>query len=146
MLISSVITKDNELKKKYFHELLSYAELEIVGDLIQLLKPFQELTVLISGSQYVTSSIVLPAVTRLMEMLMLYEPNNGTEFLRDLAVQMHDDLQDRTKNYFDNKLLLTATYLDPRYRSLSFIKDYALRNKAYFDASSYVKALYKRYW
>ena len=141
-----MITKDEKLKKKYSHELLTYADLEIVGDLIQLLKPFQELTVLISASQYVTSSIVLPAVTRLMEVLMLYEASNGTAFLQDLAVKMHDDLKDRTKTYFDNKLLLTATYLDPRYRSLLFIKDENIRNRALFDASSYIKSLYKKYW
>ena len=134
------------MKKKYNHELLSHADLDIIGDLIKLLKPFQELTALISASKYVTSSIVLPAVTRLIEVLMLYESSNGTTFLDDLAVEMHDDLQDRTKTYFDNKLLLTATYLDPRYRSLSFIKDELKRNQAFFDASSYIKTLNRQYW
>lgn len=142
----AVISKDVEIKKKYSHELLSYEDLEIIGDLIQLLKPFQELTVFISASQYVTSSIVLPAVTRLMEVLILYESNNGTTFLSDLAVRMHDDLKDRTKTYFDNKLLLAATYMDPRYRSLLFIKDNNTRNRALFDASSYIKTLFSKYW
>ncbi len=143
---SIVIVRDDTLRKKYQHELLSHADLDIVGDLIKLLKPFQELTLLISASEYVTSSIVLPAVTRLMEVLMLYEASNGTTFLETLAVDMHDDLNRRTKTYFDNNLLLTATYLDPRYRSLSFIKDEYTRNKALFDASSYIKTLSRKYW
>ena len=77
---------------------------------------------------------------------MLYEASNGTTFLEALAVDMHDDLNRRTKTYFDNNLLLTATYLDPRYRSLSFIKDEYTRNKALFDASSYIKTLNRKYW
>ncbi len=75
--IRMVITHEHETKKKYAHELLSDNELGIVEDLISLLDPFSEMTKLISGSKYVTSSIVLPAITRLCECLMLYEPNNG---------------------------------------------------------------------
>ena len=120
--------------------------MDIISDLIKLLKPFQELTLLISASEYVTSSIVLPAVTRLMEVLMLYEASNGTIFLETLAKEIHDYLSSRTKTYFDDKLLLTATYLDPRYRSLSFIKDEFSRNRALFDASSHIKTLSRKYW
>ena len=111
-----------------------------------MLKTFQELTVLISASEYVTSSIVLPAVTRLMEILMIYEPSNGNSFLEDLAVEMHDDLKDRTKTYFYNKLLLAATFMDPRYRSLSFIKEETARIRSLFDATLFIKTLYKKYW
>ncbi len=115
--------------------------MDIVADLIQLLEPFQELTVLISASDYVTSSIVLPAVTRLMEVLMVYEAENGTEFLNNLSRRMHDDLQVRTQKYFDNKILLAASYLDPRYRSLLFIKDDVQRSRAIFDVSIYIKSV-----
>jgi len=141
----NVIIKEEILKKKYSHELLSYADLDVIGDLIQLLKPFHELTVLISGSTYVTSSIVLPAVSRLMEFLKSYEASNGTKYLEDLAFAMYNDLKIRTRTYFDNKLLLAATYMDPRYRSLSFIKVESLRNRALFDASAFIKTLYMSY-
>jgi hypothetical protein len=72
-----VITSDSETRAKYQHELLTDEELGIVEDLILLLDPFLEMTKLISGSKYVTSSIVLPATTRLLECLGLYEPKNG---------------------------------------------------------------------
>lgn len=79
--IRMVVTSTNENKKKYINELLSDEDLGIVEDLILLLEPFLEMTKLISGSKYVTASIVLPAITRLLECLMLYEPINGIKNL-----------------------------------------------------------------
>ena len=62
-----VISREEALKKRYSQDLLSEYELNVFEDLIRLLKPFKELTILISASDYVTCSIVLPAITRLME-------------------------------------------------------------------------------
>jgi len=138
-----VICQEAELKKKYSRELLSESELNATEDLIRLLQPFKELTILISASDYVTSSIVLPAITRLMECMQMFESNHGLFFIQNLAVRMHDNLVDRTRPYFKNNLLLAATFLDPRYRSLMFIKDQNDRDRALFEASSYVKGIYR---
>lgn len=75
--IRLVITSSSDNKKKYLVELLSDSELSIIEDLILLLDPFLEMTKLVSGSKYVTSSIVLPAITRLLECLGIYQPNNS---------------------------------------------------------------------
>jgi len=75
--IRMVITSEQERKKKFQHELLTDSELVIVEDLIILLDPFLEMIKLVSGSKYVTISIVLPAITRLSECLNLYEPTKG---------------------------------------------------------------------
>ena len=75
--IRVVLTSDQETKKKFQHELLTDNELLIVEDLIVLLDPFLEMTKLVSGSKYVTVSVVLPAITRLLECLVLYEPAKG---------------------------------------------------------------------
>lgn len=42
-----VITREENIKKKFSHELLSEQELKVVEDLILLLTPFQEMTVLV---------------------------------------------------------------------------------------------------
>ena len=60
--IRSAITSDQERKKKFLHELLTDIEIGIIEDLIELLDPFLEMTTLVSGSKYVTISIVLPAI------------------------------------------------------------------------------------
>jgi len=138
-----VISQTEVLRRKYSHELLTEIELNIIEDFIDLLKPFQELTVLISGSKYVTSSIVLPALTRLMEVLHIYKSRHGFEFISELAVKMSDALEDRSKPYFANKLLLTASFMDPRYKSLKFIKDESERDQALFEASAYIKNIFR---
>jgi hypothetical protein len=138
-----VISREDKLKKLYSHELLTETELNIVEDFIVLLKPFQELTVLISASTYVTSSIVLPAITRLTEVLHLYTSSHRFSFLDDLAVKMSDKLEDRCKAFFENSLLLASCFMDPRFKSLKFIKDQNKRDKALFDAMTYIKNVYK---
>jgi len=84
--IRMVITSDQDWRKKYQHELLTDNELGVVEDLILLLDSFLEMTKLVSGQKYVTISIVLPAVTRLLECLHLYEPSSGN-FLRTILIK-----------------------------------------------------------
>jgi hypothetical protein len=79
--IRMVITTDPATKKKFQHELLTDNELSIVEDPIKLLDPFLEMTKLVSGSKYVTISVVLPAITRLLECLELYEPTKGIFYI-----------------------------------------------------------------
>lgn len=141
--IRMVITSDPDIKKKYGHELLSDAELGIVEDLILLLDPFLEMTKLVSGSHYVTSSIVLPAITRLLECLKLYAPCNGNSFVGDIAEAMYDNLFQRTEDHFKNPIMLAATFMDPRYRNLKFIKDRTEREVAIQRAKSYIYNVYK---
>ena len=137
-----VIEREDVFKKKYSHELLKSKELNVVEDLIILFQPFQELTILISASSYVTSSVMLPAITRLLEVLQLYESKHCLNFINQLALDMKDNLETRTKTYFKNKLLLAATFMDPRFRSLKFIKDQAERDQALYDSSAYIKNIY----
>jgi len=58
-----------------------------------------------------------------MEVLRLYDSIHGFEFISELAVKMSDKLEARCKPYFENKLLVTASFMDPRYKSLKFFKD-----------------------
>ncbi len=55
---------------------------------------------------------------------------------------MSDSLYERTKDYFANSLMLAATFMDPLYRSLRFIKDQAELDVSKFKAMSYIKGVY----
>ena len=55
---------------------------------------------------------------------------------------MHDDLSDRTREYFNNPLLTAATYLDSRYRKLKFIKDESERNEIINKVKTYIISKY----
>ena len=137
--IRKVICNDSLTKTKYQHELLSESELNIVEDLIELLQPFLEITKLLGASDYVTSSIILPAVTRLSKCLEEYKSKHNNKFIKDIANSMRLDLNTRTKVYFDNPLLVSATFMDPRFRSLKFIADLTKRDLAFTTATSYIR-------
>ena len=109
---------------------------------MDLLHPFLQITKLSSGSKYVTSSIILPAVTRILEILQVYESKNDNQFLEELAVEMHDDLATRSKVYFDSEILKAASFLDPRYRSMSFVKDVSTRDLYRSPAQNYIKRVF----
>jgi hypothetical protein len=53
--------------------LLNGTDIEILEDFVHLLLPFSHFTKKLSGSKYVTISIVIPGITRLLEILQLYE-------------------------------------------------------------------------
>ena len=107
-----VINKKPDTKRKYQHELLSSVDLGVIEDMIVLLEPFYEVFKLLSASTYVTSSINLPAVTRLLGCLQIYESKNGNSFIQFyLAIKMHDNLEDRSSIYFQNNIFLAATFL-----------------------------------
>jgi hypothetical protein len=54
---------------------------------------------------------------------VLYESKFGNDNIQNLSIQMHDDLSERTKDYFNIPMVISATFLDPRYRNFHFIKD-----------------------
>lgn len=117
--IRIVITGDAKVFKDHGQKLLLYEELKLLTELRDLLKPFYEFTVLMGASEYATSSIILPGVTQLLEILKI-EDHSPT--IRPVADALYDDLEARSLPYFDNKSLLAATFLDSRYKYLTFIK------------------------
>ena len=118
--VKSVIYSNSEIKKKYSHILLNSKETEVIEDLIELLQPFYQLTEKMSGTKYVTISTVLPGVTRLLEILQIYKSKFDNHEIEKLAIIMHDDLFDRTQDYFNNSMVIAATFLDPRYKIRRF--------------------------
>jgi hypothetical protein len=95
-----------------------------------------------SGSKYVTISVVLPRVTRLLEILQIYESKFGNKDIQDLAIQMYNDLEERTKEHFTNPMVICATFLDPRYRKFHFIKDEKERENFINKAKNYIISTY----
>jgi hypothetical protein len=75
-----VIHNNSEIKKKYSNILLNGNDIEILEDLLHLLKPFFQFTKIMSGSNYVTISVVIPGITRPLEILQIYESQyNNTD-------------------------------------------------------------------
>ena len=121
-------------------------ELTLVQDIIELLEPFNELTKLISGSEYVTSSLILPSVTRLMEILQLFVSKDDNKTIESIAYEMFIDIEKRTSDYFNKEILIASSFLDPRFKSFNFFKDDKERDKKKFLALNYIKKIYINYF
>lgn len=67
----------------------------------------------------------------------------GNDFVKAIAEDMYKNLYERTKTHFTNSIMLAATFMDPRYRNLKFIKDQVDRDSAMFKAAAYIKNVYK---
>ena len=63
-----------------------------------------------SGTKYVTVPIVMPGVTRLLEILYIYQSKYKNAEIEKLAVKMHDDLFDRKRDHFQNLSVFAATF------------------------------------
>ena len=87
---------------------------ELIDDLISVLEPFEYVTELMSGSSYVTSSMILPAATLLLEILQITESQFGYISIKDMCLSMFDQLTDLTDPYFRDPILMAASFLDPR--------------------------------
>jgi hypothetical protein len=55
---------------------------------------------------------------------------------------MKEDLEDKTKCFFENSMVLSATFLDPRYRKFHFIKDDTERQLMIATAKSFIVNTY----
>ena len=140
--VKSVINSTAELRKKYVQILLNNVDIEILEDLVHLLLPFFQFTKIMSGSQYVTISVVIPGITRLLEILQIYESRFNNKEIEDLAKIMKNDLEDRTEIFFTNSMVISATFLDPRYRRFHFIKDQNQRESFVNKTKRYIISTY----
>ena len=100
-------------------------EFVILKEFCSILEPLKDLTVYLSASSYTTSCILYPAIYNLiyifLPQLTLY--NRYMNILRD---EFKIILRKRFHYLFDgnsNSVYLAATYLDPNFKSMSFIED-----------------------
>ncbi len=123
-------------------KLLSYSELDNIEELVKLLKPAHEFTVLLQAYKYPTISIIIPGVTRLLNCFALCDSSN--ESIQKIANLLYHDFLSRTFEYFNNIFCITASYLDPRYKKFKYISDNK-KDEYTFKAKSYIKDFSKNF-
>ena len=101
--------------------LLKNWEPEIVDKLIDLLKPMHEFTKILSGSQYTTCSIILPAVYKLTDYFANFKSESNIRTIMNLAIKFKDKFNRRCEDFLKIEKLYAATYLDPRFRTFNFL-------------------------
>ncbi len=90
--------------------------------------------------------MILPLAQRIVDNLHIIE-SEYNPFMEEIAVSMANDLSDRVKEaYLNNPLILAATYMDPRFRPLSFLHDHdqISIDRSTSAAQSYIKTLHEK--
>ena len=101
--------------------LLKLHETLVLEELIDLLEPIFYITLLLGGSKYVSCSVILHSVTKLIEYFSSFKSASTNITINSMAKIIKESLVKRTKEYFEIDELYAASYLDPRFRSFFFV-------------------------
>jgi len=102
----------------------SLDEDEVAEELLAILKPFNDTTEVVGGERYPTLSIVLPILCKLLH-VTLKATNDDTHLAKEIKRVIRADLELRYQDKETETLSRIATYLDPRFKSLSFLDEVA---------------------
>jgi len=94
---------------------LSAQQWSTAADLTATLRPFMDVTTLMSGAAYPTVSMILPVVDGLKDLLR--STTGGLDVLRDVFVRLVDE---RFGDGFADPELCAATVVDPRFKTAPF--------------------------
>lgn len=101
-------------------ELLTHEELDLLRDVVLLLKPVENVITECSGHMYVTSSLIIPIIRCMTIAIGTRNPCSeiGKQFKEKLVAESHRRLND----YEFLELFAMLTILDPRFKKLLFQK------------------------
>ena len=85
-------------------------------------KPFNDTTEVVSGERYPTLSIILPILHKLLH-VTLKTTVDDNHLVKEIKCVIRTDLELRYQDEEIQTLLRIATYLDPRFKSLSLLDE-----------------------
>ncbi|XP_046559440.1 E3 SUMO-protein ligase ZBED1-like [Haliotis rubra] len=107
---------------------LSDTELCNAEDLVGILKPMKTITTILCDEKHPTISLIFPLKEKILNMTQAAETDSA--FIRSVKTAISEDI---SKRYIDGQdLLLQASAMDPRFRSLPHVDD--ARRLAVFGA------------
>lgn len=111
------------LKCKGPVEMLTREELDLLQDIVLVLKPVENVITECSGDTYVTSSLIIPIIRCMTIAIRTRNPSTeiGQRF-QEKAEKLLAESHRRFKDYESRELLAISTILDPRFKKLHFQK------------------------
>lgn len=122
-------------------KVLNASESMLAEDYCDLMESFKDLTEILSARNYVTMSIIFPALFALIN----YELINiklETIIIQNLRDQLLNSLRWRFNYLFEDDAFIASTYLNYRYKNLSFIKDKDLKDIYKIRAKNFIIKIY----
>ena len=95
------------------------AEFHILEELVQVLKPFKEVTVQVSAEAYVTSSAICPLLCHLIENALKIKPADSVA-IEKMKSEMKKKIQSRYQDHSTIQMLNKACFVDARFKSMPF--------------------------
>lgn len=99
-------------------EMPSSQEIEILKQLVDLLKPFEFITREASAENYVTISKIIPMISCLRTKMQNF--TSTFSVVKDLQSALKVEIEKRFGNIESNSMVAIATILDPRFKNLHF--------------------------
>lgn len=93
-------------------------EWEVLREFLQIFKPLENLTNIISGQNYVTASSVIVLTDGLLNIYSTLKP--ASLFSKNRIKSIVNSIQTRLGDLESNQTLIIATFLDPRFKNFGF--------------------------
>ena len=102
--------------RKTTHLLPTWQDIEVLESISKALSPIAELRDFLSGENHITISAVLPVLHNLKA--KIFSPaGDDAQLTRDIKITVIRELHSRYTDHKVQKLLNTATFLDPRFKT-----------------------------
>lgn len=120
---------------------IALEEWELIKNVIVILKPFERVTKVVSGENYMTGSLVIVMLNGLLTFIeeslkkmektsgrfnmLINTENKGKDIIKNMLLKMQGQLLERFKNIEKSTSLAICTFLDPRFKTYAFRDDKA---------------------
>ncbi|CAF1090266.1 unnamed protein product [Brachionus calyciflorus] len=118
-------------------KILSKSEVTLAEDFCELCQPLKDLTEILSSRNYVSVSMIFPAIYTLI-FHELDQIQLRTVQISNLRDELIKSLRGRFSHIFNDNFYVAATFLSFKYRNLSFIKDECSKEVYLNKAKNYV--------
>lgn len=99
---------------------LTLEEWNILKELCQILKPFEDATKCISGENFISASLVIVLNRGLLNLCEQFSKENLTTTTKNIVVLLEKGIRNRLGNVERSNTLSLCTFLDPRFKMYAF--------------------------
>jgi len=92
-------------------DMLKRDEIQILKDMVSLMKPLANVITEVSGESYSTCSVIIPLVHCMKTSIYYNKPNTKIEI--EFKEKLQSAIENRCKNFENNNIKSCATILDP---------------------------------